>query len=53
VLLIEAGAEVRLDVDAIIEAAQRQTGLSTLGDTGFMSSLEVLVDSIRNDVWDG
>jgi hypothetical protein len=53
VLLIEAGAEVRLDVDAIIEAAQRQTGLSTLGDTGFMSSLKVLVDSIRTDVWDG
>lgn len=52
-LLIEAGPEVSLNVDAIIDAAQRQTGLSTASDTGFMPSLEALVASIRTDVWDG
>ena len=52
-LLIEAGPEVGLDVDAIVEAAQRRTGLSMPGDTGFMPGLEALVDSIRADVWDG
>ena len=52
-LLIEAGPEVGLDVDAIVEAAQRRTGLSMPGDTGFMPGLEALVDSIGADVWSG
>jgi hypothetical protein len=53
VLLIEAGPEVSLDVDAIVEAAQRHAGSSTLGDTSFLPGLEALIDSIRADVWDG
>jgi hypothetical protein len=53
VLLIEAGTEVSLHVDAVIEAAERQSGLSIENDTGFLPGLEVLIDSIRNDVWNG
>jgi hypothetical protein len=53
VLLIEDGPDVRLDVDSITEAAQRQTGLTTVGDTRFLAGLDAVVHSIRNDVWDG
>jgi hypothetical protein len=53
VLLIEAGPEVSLNSDAVIEAAERQTGLSISGDASFMPGLEALIDSIRTDVWDG
>jgi hypothetical protein len=53
VLLIEAGPEVSLDVGAVIEAAERQSGLSVSGDGSFMPGLNALIDSIRADVWDG
>jgi hypothetical protein len=53
VLLIEAGPDVSLDFEAVIEAAEHQVGLTISGDVGFMPGLEALIHSIRTDVWSG
>ncbi len=43
------GLSGRLEVDALLDAARRKTGLSDFGDNGFLGALEVLVDSINGE----
>ena len=43
------GLDDRLDVDRMIAAARRKTGLSDFGDEWFLEPLEVLVESINEE----
>ena len=43
------GPSGRLEVNALLGAAQRKIGLSDFGDNGFLRALEVLVDSINGE----
>jgi hypothetical protein len=51
-LLVEDGDEVELSSDAIIEAAQRRSNSTDIGDRRFLDGLRAVVSSFRDDVWD-
>lgn len=42
-------AGVRLEVDALLNAATRQTGLSNFGDPAFLEGLQILLRSLKRD----
>ncbi len=44
-----SGLSRRLEVNALLDSAQRKTGLSDFGDDRFLGALEVLVDSINDE----
>ncbi len=43
---LEAGAEIRLDADSLMEQARARTGLSDFGDEDFLEPLHVLTRSL-------
>ena len=43
------GRSGHLEVNALLDAARRKTGLSNFGDGGFLRALEVLVESINDE----
>ena len=47
--MADAGAAVRLEPEALMEAAVAQTGLDDFGDPSFVSRLEVLCTALRTE----
>lgn len=41
--------DLKLEVDALLSEAMKQTGLSDFGDDGFREDLRVLIDSLNKE----